>query len=122
MTKLAKYLIFGVTALSFMFLAWSMGLYVEQMPWQMRTKEQADEIKGLVEARDRADTRWYDAHGKVTRLESEIPRRAAWYAEQVQIATTGKNAAGKAVTPAVGLVDIQNGLVQLKSAGPFQID
>ncbi|MBX7102536.1 MAG: hypothetical protein K1X57_00540 [Gemmataceae bacterium] len=122
MTNLAKYLIFGVTVLSFMFLAWSMGLYVEQMPWQLRTKEQAEEIKGLVEARDRADTRWYDANGKVTKLEAEIPQRRAWYAEQTLIATTGKNNAGKAVTPAVGLVDVQNGLVQLKSAGPFQID
>lgn len=123
MSNLARNLIYAVSFLSFWFLAWSIGLYTNQQPWEKHIKtELSERIKGLVEARDRADARWADAMGKVAKLEAEIPARDAWYAERMRIASTGKDKDGKDVANPVTLVESAEGLVQLKAGAPFQID
>jgi hypothetical protein len=120
MTSLAKYLVFVVTGLSLMFLAWSAGLYSQQLPWEIHIKETlAPRIRELVEARDRADARWYDATAKVNRLELEIPKRRAWYAKQLQTA----NESLEANPPPVREIEIRDGLVAMRDDAPaFQID
>src|SRR5262249_45380163 len=79
-----------------------------------KIKVYANRIKDLVDARDKADARWYTATKEVIREDVEIPQRRAFYAEQMKMATTGTDAAGKPVNPPVqqlqldkdGLADI----------------
>src|SRR5436309_2141524 len=73
MTTFAKYLVFAVTALSLGFLAWSIGLYSEQMPWESIIKEDlAPRLSGLVEARNRADVRWQLADAQLVKKNAEL--------------------------------------------------
>jgi hypothetical protein len=125
MNRLGKNLVLLNTALSFMFVAWSVGLYTQQVPWENDIKnELAPEIKGLVEARDRADARWHTAYKKVTLLEKEIPDRSKYYVSQLKLANTGLDSAGNKVEPPVSAPEVVNGLVVMKTQGraAYQID
>lgn len=125
MNRLGKSLILANSALSIMFVAWSVGLYSQQMPWENQIKtELAPQIRGLVDARDRAEARWTTAYKRVTQLETEIPQRQAYYAEQLQIAATGLDAAGKKVETPIVVPEVRDGLVVMKKEGRvgFMID
>jgi len=116
MTKYAKWMVFANFVLAFSFLAWSIGLYSQEMPWQGMIKDKlAPEIKNLTAARNLADQRWADANKAVMQKESERPKRLVYYEEQWKIATTGKNNAGESVTPPVQqLAFNERGLVELR--------
>ncbi len=125
MNRLGKNLVLINAALSIMFVGWSVGLYSQQMPWENEIKnELVPEIKGLVEARDRADARWLTAYVKVTQQEKDLPARRSFYAEQLKIANTGMDDTGKKIEPAVSAPEVRDGLVIVKRDGRvgFQID
>jgi hypothetical protein len=125
MTKYAKWMIFANLALSIMFLSWSLGLYSQQMPWQSQIKDTlAPQIKSLVEARNTADQRWATAHKAVVAKETELPRRRAYYDEQMKIALTGMNNKNEPVTPAIQVLEVRDGLVVMNTGAnrkPFKI-
>jgi hypothetical protein len=132
MTRYAKLLILAHVGLSLMFVAWSYGLYTQQLPWMRgqypdREKAQIDElteqVRNLVEARDRADARWFAASRAAVTLEGELPRRRNFHEAQLKIATTGTDPAGRPVdNPVKQLALLPNGLVNLTQAGqPVQI-
>jgi hypothetical protein len=124
MNRLGKSLVLINAALSFMFVAWSFGLYTQQMPWENEIKDLKEQIKGLIEARDRADARWHTASNRVRQLEDVMPKRQDYYANQLKIANTGLDSAGKKVEPPVSAPVVVNGLVDFKAANraAYQID
>src|SRR5262245_13939596 len=102
MTKYAKWMIIANFVLAFSFLSWSIGLYSQEMHWQNQIKDQlGPEIRNLTAARNLADQRWADANKAVLAKEADRPKRRKYYEEQWLIATTGKDSAGKPVTPPV---------------------
>jgi hypothetical protein len=123
MTRYGKILVFLNLALSFFFVAWTLGLYSERPPWKGvegergRVDELAAVIKGLADARATADARWAKATSEVIRLELDLPRRRAVNAALLNSLNTGAGAA------AVPQLDIVNELVSLKrSDKPVLID
>jgi len=122
MTRYGKILVFLNLALSFFFVAWTLGLYSERPPWKGiegergRVDELSAVIKGLADARATADARWAKATNEVIRLELELPRRREFNAALLNAMNTGSGAA-------VPQLNIVNGLVALtRNAPPVQID
>src|SRR5262245_2339769 len=103
MTRAAKYLIFVNLALSLVFVAWSVGLYTQRVPWattgagEERITGQIEEltarVKALTEGRDRAEDRWFAATREVLRLTKDIKDRRRFYTEQIRMIQTGTNLA-----------------------------
>lgn len=134
-TRTARVLIFINLAMSLTFVAWSIGLYTQRLPWQTYTTSDGDKVTGrieeltaqvkmLVEAREKADNRWTAATREVVRLEQQIPARRAFYAEQLNAANKGVNLAGAPVTPPVQQLVFRDGVLDTaKAARPaYQID
>lgn len=125
MTKYAKWMIFANLALSITFLSWSLGLYSQQMPWQSQIKDTlAPQIQALVKARDTADQRWSVANKAVLAKEADLPKRRAYYDEQMKIALTGMNNKNEPVTPALQVLEMRDGLVVMNqgaSRKPFKV-
>ncbi|MFL5330081.1 MAG: hypothetical protein ACJ8C4_14355 [Gemmataceae bacterium] len=135
MTRASKYLIFINLALSLIFVAWSIGLYTQRVPWTTmgagdervvgRIDELTAQIKSLTEARDRAEDRWFGATREVLRLTKDMRDRRRFYVEQMQMGQLGTNLAGQPVKPAVQQLQYDaDRLLVLKDTGrpAYQID
>lgn len=106
MSRLGRILVFVNLALSLIFVAWSVGLYSQQVPWKTYRTSDGETVRGridvlkedvqhAVEARDRAEARYLLAHADLLRLDQELPKRRAFFDEQLKLATTGIGADGK---------------------------
>jgi chromosome segregation ATPase len=130
----AKILILINTALSLMFVAWSFGLYKHAVPWTSlgegdekmigQIDQLKEQIKGLTEARDKAEERWFAATREVLRLTQDVRARRNFYEEQIKMARTGTNLAGQQAKPPVQQLQNEGGLLSLKATGrpAVQID
>lgn len=127
MNRYAKILILLNVALSLTFVAWSLGLFMHAVPWTAigagdeklvgRIDELKEQIRGLVEARDKAEERWFAATREVLRYTQDIRARRTFYDEQLKMARTGTNLAGQAAKPAVQQLQFEGGMLVLKATG-----
>ena len=134
MTRYAKILILVNVGLSLMFVAWAFGLYTQAIPWTSmgagddklvgQIDELKEQVRGLTEARDKAEERWFTATREVLRLTKDVRDRRNFYEEQMRMANTGTNLQGQPVKPAVQQLQYQDGLLVLKATGrpAVQID
>src|SRR4051794_33026683 len=135
MTRLGKILVFVNLVFSFVFVAWSVGLYTQRVPWQSYTTSDGEKVRGRIEilteeikdavdARDKAEARYATANGDVLALEADIPRRRDFQKEQFKILMTGMDNAGKSVPTPARTPLVQNGLLALDRTkwAAFKID
>ena len=131
MTKLGKFLVFANLVLALFFLALGIGVATNRVDWPGTMKTgpssevkagialKTEEIKNYQQASSQALGRWAAARDDLVKVEKDLPERQKWYAEQLSILQTGKNAAGQPFQgPIRGLVYKGGQLVPDKNGYP----
>lgn len=114
MRMFGKFLVYSNLVLSLLFLGWAVALHTMKINWAPHRNfftgevnqdsgqlfELKEEIKTLLEQRDLAETRWQTDAALLPRVEERRAAFLKWYAEQYNLAKTGKDRTGKdAETP-----------------------
>ena len=126
MTKLGKILVFVNFVLSLCFLGIAAGVASNHIDWPGTAKaggageikagiaSKTDEIKKFQEACSAAYTRFNAALADLVKVEQERPAKRKWYADQLSILATGKDAAQKPIQGAtVSNLKYVNGQLQV---------
>lgn len=135
MTFIGRILVWVQVVLSLVFLALAMGLYFQRTNWNDGVTPDGDKILGqvtelknrinqLTAARDTAEPRYDTFQAELKSLESDRPKRQAFYDEQLAIVATGVDAQKKAVSPPVQELVMQGDRLDLRKTGrpPVQIN
>src|SRR5262249_15782090 len=107
MTKFGKFLVFANLVLALFFLALGIGVATNRVDWPGTMKTgpasevkagialKTEEIKNYQQAASQALGRWTAAMADLLIVEKQQPERQKWFAEQIGILQTGKDASGK---------------------------
>jgi cell division protein FtsB len=77
-------------ALGIFFAVWGFGVYSNRMDWKAETKERADQLKKISDARNKSLTELYALRPRLQHQESRRPDLDRFYADQLEKLRSGK--------------------------------